>query len=208
MRHPWQLLVCATRADDDRSRDFDRCSRERRRRRRRLRPAAAEVVVPAPPRHARLRAARLERAGDRRVPTRQTFDAHNVPHRRGLRLRRRDLADLLRRRQPPGRAELHQLVRARRAASGATRATCSRSAPTRASRSWTTGRSTLLPRETFERDAREPRARQPRAGAAARAPAGRRRTTSRSASRRAATAAATRCARSSLKHALDCASLA
>ena len=56
---------------------------------------------------------RLERAGDRRVP--HTGEPRRPPaaDRGGLRLRRRDLAALLRGRQPPGGAELHQLVRAR-----------------------------------------------------------------------------------------------
>ena len=80
----------------------------------RLRPAAAEMVVPAPPDRARASSctARTSRrsTSSGRAPN---LDAHQQPHRRRLRLGRRDLAALLRGRQPPGRAELHQLVRAR-----------------------------------------------------------------------------------------------
>ena len=99
----------------------------------RLRPRAAEVVVPAPPRS---RAASCVHGSNEpaieEFRTRQNLDAHQRAGRRGVRVRRRDLAALLRRRQPSGRAELHQLVRARTSRRSArTRAICSRSAPTR-----------------------------------------------------------------------------
>ena len=84
------------------------------RRRRRLRPGAAEVVVPAPPDPARVPRPRLERARDRGVPHPGQLRRAQPADPGGLRVGRRDLAALLRGRQPARRTELHQLVRARR----------------------------------------------------------------------------------------------
>ena len=126
----------------------------------------------------------------------RTFDAHRRPDRRGLRVRRRDLAALLRSRQPAGRAELHQLVRARTSRRSAhSRYLFSIGSDPRDERSWTTGTIYLLPRATFDYTpaSRELVSRQSRCVPVR--DCRRRLTTSRSGARRAATGAATRCAR-------------
>ena len=116
------------------------------------------------------------RAEPRRAPT---------SGRRGVRNRRRDLAALLRRRQPPGRAELHQLVRARDVTSARRTLALSvldRLATRDDERSWTDGTIYLLPRDDVPPTPESRELVSERAGASAGAAAGRRLTTSRSGS--------------------------
>ena len=155
---------------------------------------AAEVVVPAPPDRgaASCCTARTSRRSTSSA-TRQNFDAHQRADRRGVRLRRRDLAALLRGRQPPvAQSYINWCEHVRRTAR---RATCSRSAPTRATSA--RGRRDDLPPAERRRSARRRRAAsssasvpvRPRArltGDARRLPAAR--------TGRAATGAANRCA--------------
>ena len=144
-------------------------------------------MVPAPPDPPRLPAARIEQHGDRRVrAARELRRPQRAPRRGRVRLRRRDLADLLRDGRPHGRAaRADQLVRARRRR---------RALPVRArgQPSWVDGMVYALPSETFEATPVDPRARQLRRGAPTPPRPGRSRPTSRCATRRSASAAASR----------------
>ena len=162
--------------------------------------AAAEVVVPAPPDHGAASSctARTRPAIDE---FRTAAEPGRAPTagRRGVRVRRRDLAALLRGRQPPvAQSYINwcEHVTSRRLGAHS-RYLFSIGSDPDDERSWTDGTIYLLPSATFRATPREPGARQRAAGAAARAAAGDACGLPVPRRRRAGTGAANRCARSS-----------